>query len=100
MQKKNNLALERRRQELEMETEFYLKRVQVIGADNLRHIACAGVERDVRMLKALNLKSTLITDGKTPINLLDATAGLIGQTSGIIHNAALPETPEETARSD
>ncbi|KAL5109524.1 Major vault protein [Taenia crassiceps] len=100
VQKKNDLALERRRQELEMETEFYLKRVQAIGSENLRHIACAGVERDVRMLKALNLKSTLITDGKMPINLLDATAGLIGQTSGIVHNAALSDAPEETAPTD
>ncbi|CDI97635.1 major vault protein [Echinococcus multilocularis] len=100
VQKKNDLALERRRQELEMETEFYLKRVQAIGSENLRHIACSGVERDVRMLKALNLKSTLITDGKTPINLLDATAGLIGQTSGIVHNAALCDASEETGHTD
>ena len=30
------------------------------------------------MLKALGLKSTLITDGKTPINLFNTAEGLIG----------------------
>ncbi len=84
-QKKNELELQRRRQEIELETEFYLKRVQAIGAENLRYIACAGPDRDVRMLKALNLKSTLITDGRTPVNLLDATTGLIGQAVSTVH---------------
>uniref|UniRef100_A0A0R3T9X5 Major vault protein n=1 Tax=Rodentolepis nana TaxID=102285 RepID=A0A0R3T9X5_RODNA len=92
--KKNEIFLQRRRQELEMETDFYLKRVAAIGSENLRDIACSGAERDVRMLKALNLKSTLITDGKTPVNLLDATAGLIGQTTGGVFNTPIVEHPD------
>ncbi|KAM7535795.1 hypothetical protein Aperf_G00000089257 [Anoplocephala perfoliata] len=84
LKKKNELELQRRHEELEMETEFYLRRVEAIGSENLKEIACSGAERDVRMLKALNLRSTLITDGRSPVNLLDATAGLIGQTTGAI----------------
>ena len=95
LQRKNELLLQRRRQELEMETEFYLKRVEAVGSDNLRLIACSGAERDVRMLKALNLKSTLITDGKAPINLLDTTAGLIGQAANAIHGTGAPEAMED-----
>ena len=78
-----------------METEFYLKRVEAVGPDNLRLIACSGAERDVRMLKALNLKSALITDGKVPINLLDATASLIGQAANTVHGSGIPEAMED-----
>nr|VZI33292.1 unnamed protein product [Spirometra erinaceieuropaei] len=85
IQKKNQLNLERKKQDVEIETAYFLKRVEALGAENLRHIACAGPERDVRMLRALNLKSTLITDGRSPVNLLDATSGLIGQARSAIH---------------
>ncbi|BHF73130.1 hypothetical protein SprV_0401620600 [Sparganum proliferum] len=85
IQKKNQLNLERKKQDVEIETSYFLKRVEALGAENLRHIACAGPERDVRMLRALNLKSTLITDGRSPVNLLDATSGLIGQARSTIH---------------
>ncbi|VDD79631.1 unnamed protein product [Mesocestoides corti] len=91
VEKKNELELQRKRQLFELETEFYLKRVQAIGADNLSKIACAGPERDVRMLRALNLRSTLITDGRTPINLLGATTGLIGQAESVVHGSGLPD---------
>ncbi|KAL7061320.1 hypothetical protein AAHC03_010079 [Spirometra sp. Aus1] len=85
IQKKNQLNLERKKQDVEIETAYFLKRVEALGAENLRRIACAGPERDVRMLRALNLKSTLITDGRSPVNLLDATSGLIGQARSAIH---------------
>ncbi|BHF73129.1 hypothetical protein SprV_0401620500 [Sparganum proliferum] len=85
IQKKNQLNLECKKQDVEIETSYFLKRVEALGAENLRHIACAGPERDVRMLRALNLKSTLITDGRSPVNLLDATSGLIGQARSTIH---------------
>ncbi|KAM7535706.1 hypothetical protein Aperf_G00000089290 [Anoplocephala perfoliata] len=96
LKKKNELELQRRHEELEMETEFYLKRVEAIGSENLKEIACSGAERDVRMLKALNLRSTLITDGRSPVNLLDATAGLIGQTTRSVLSGPIVETPDET----
>uniref|UniRef100_A0A183TDH6 Major vault protein n=1 Tax=Schistocephalus solidus TaxID=70667 RepID=A0A183TDH6_SCHSO len=85
IQKKGHLNLECKMRDVEIETAYFLKRVQALGAENLRHIACAGPERDVRMLRALNLKSTLITDGRSPVNLLDATTGLIGQARSTVH---------------
>ncbi|KAL7061155.1 hypothetical protein AAHC03_09520 [Spirometra sp. Aus1] len=87
LQKKNQLDLERRRQDVEIDTAYFLKRVEALGAGNLRHIACALPERDVRMLRALNLRSTLITDGRSPVNLLDATSGLIGQAVTAVHSS-------------
>ncbi|KAL7061312.1 hypothetical protein AAHC03_010076 [Spirometra sp. Aus1] len=107
IQKKNQLNLERKKQDVEIETAYFLKRVEALGAENLRHIACAGPERDVRMLRALNLKSTLITDGRSPVNLLDATSGLIGQARSAIHVrqpedevVAAPEPATEEADND
>ena len=41
------------------------------------------------MLKSLGLKSTLITDGKTPINLFNTAQGLIG---GALTGQDIPTT--------
>ena len=35
-------------------------------------------DHQVRMLQSLGLTSTLITDGRTPINLLNTANGLLG----------------------
>jgi major vault protein len=52
--------------------------VNAIGTQTLQAIAIAGPDLQVRMLQALGLKSTLITDGSNPINLLETAQGLIG----------------------
>ena len=52
--------------------------VEAIGRETLVSISKAGPEMQVRMLQALGLKSTLITDGSSPINLFDTANGLIG----------------------
>ncbi|VDN13694.1 unnamed protein product, partial [Dibothriocephalus latus] len=50
--------------------------------------------------------ATLITDGRTPVNLLDATSGLIGQARSAVHvpqpegQVALPEPTTEEADDD
>ena len=45
------------------------------------------------MLQALGLKSTLITDGKTPLNLFTTAQGFIGATSSVSGDA-LPPLPK------
>jgi major vault protein len=52
--------------------------VESIGASTLRDIATAGPEMQLKMLQALGLQSTLITDGSNPINLFNTANGLIG----------------------
>ena len=52
--------------------------VDAIGKETLVSISMAGPEMQVKLLQALGLKSTLITDGSTPINLFDTANGLIG----------------------
>lgn len=58
--------------------------VGAVGSDTLRAIAVAGPEMQVKLLQSLGLKSTLITDGHSPINLFNTAHGLIG--------GALPST--------
>jgi major vault protein len=41
-------------------------------------MAKAGPEAQAKLLGGLGIKSTLITDGKSPINLFQTAQGLIG----------------------
>jgi len=46
--------------------------------NTIRSIAQAGPEMQANLLKGLGLKSFLITDGNSPINLFNTAKGLIG----------------------
>ena len=52
--------------------------VKAIGADTIKAIAISGPEMQVKLLQGLGLKSTLITDGSSPINLFNTAQGLLG----------------------
>ena len=47
----------------------------------------------VKMLKALGLQSTLITDGSSPINLFNTAHGLIGGALNSSGPPAMLQTP-------
>ena len=51
--------------------------VEAIGTSTLHTIATAGPDLQVKMMQALGLKSTLLTDGSNPINLFQTAQGLI-----------------------
>jgi major vault protein len=53
--------------------------VKSIGADTIRSMAEAGPAMQAKLLAGLGLKSFLITDGNSPINLFNTASGLIGQ---------------------
>lgn len=61
-----------------IETSKFKDMVDAIGASTIASIATAGPEMQVKMLQALGLKSTLITDGSSPINLFNTAHGLLG----------------------
>jgi len=61
-----------------IETDKFQNMVSSIGADTIQAIATAGPEMQVKLLQSLGLKSTLITDGSSPINLFSTAQGLIG----------------------
>jgi major vault protein len=61
-----------------IEVNKFKNMVDAIGAPVLQAIATAGPDLQVRMLQALGLQSTLITDGSNPVNLFTTAQGLIG----------------------
>ncbi|XP_008328612.1 major vault protein [Cynoglossus semilaevis] len=62
----------------QIESQRFSQLVQSLGSDTLKEMARAGPELQVKMLQALGLKSTLITDGSSPINLFTTASGLLG----------------------
>lgn len=94
---KSSLAEQKQRQQMELEhqnklTEIDIKRardlatietakfaevVSAIGPNTIRAIAQAGPEMQAKLLSGLGLKSLMITDGNSPINLFNTAAGLV-----------------------
>ena len=74
----NELDLAKSRETSDIETTKFKNMVDAIGSSTLQAIATAGPDMQVRMLQALGMKSTVITDGNTPINLFNTAQGLIG----------------------
>ena len=52
--------------------------VEAIGRETIRDMANAGPATQAKLLAGLGIKSTLITDGNSPINLFTTANGLIG----------------------
>jgi len=80
--KRNRMELERSSEEATIEVSKFRQMVESIGQNTLLAMATAGPDLQVRMLQSLGLKSTLITDGSSPINLFNTASGLIGEISG------------------
>ncbi|XP_070703289.1 major vault protein [Pempheris klunzingeri] len=84
-QQMDNLEVEKQKRLALIESEGFSKVVECVGSDTLKEIARAGPELQVKMLQALGLKSTLITDGSSPINLFTTANGLLGALPGQSH---------------
>jgi len=77
LQQINDLEIDRAQQLAKIETGKFKEIVGAIGAETIQSIAEAGPEMQIKLLKALGLKSFLITDGNSPINLFNSGNGLI-----------------------
>ncbi|XP_043955654.1 major vault protein [Gambusia affinis] len=82
--KKELDALEVDKQErlAQLDSQRFRQMMESLGSDTLKEIARAGPELQVKMLQSLGLKSTLITDGSSPINLFTTANGLLGALPG------------------
>lgn len=78
IQKQNDLEVKKLQELAKIEEEKFASMVRAIGADTLKSIAVAGPETQVKLLQGLGISSTLITDGKSPINLFNTAQGLVG----------------------
>uniref|UniRef100_A0A8C2WG80 Major vault protein n=1 Tax=Cyclopterus lumpus TaxID=8103 RepID=A0A8C2WG80_CYCLU len=79
------LEVDKQKNLAHIESQRFSQLVESMGRDTLTEIARAGPELQVKMLQALGLKSTLITDGSSPINLFTTANGLLGSLSGQGH---------------
>jgi len=78
IKEKNTVEISKETQLTDIEVNKFKKMVESIGATTLKEIATSGPETQLKMLQALGLQSTLITDGSNPINLFNTANGLIG----------------------
>merc|ERR1711915_72418 len=74
----NNLEVEKAEKMAKIETDKFNKMVASLGKETIQAMANGPQEHQVKMLQSLGLSSTLITDGRTPINLLNTAGGLLG----------------------
>jgi len=74
----NKLEIDKAEKMAKIETEKFHQMVTALGTETIRAMAAGPQEQQVKMLQSLGLKSTLITDGRTPINLLNTANGLMG----------------------
>ncbi|XP_063468004.1 major vault protein isoform X2 [Symphalangus syndactylus] len=72
------LEVSKAQQLAEVEVKKFKQMTEAIGPSTIRDLAVAGPEMQVKLLQSLGLKSTLITDGSTPINLFNTAFGLLG----------------------
>jgi len=61
-----------------IETEKFASIVKAISPQTIQAIAQAGPELQAKLLQSLGIKSLMITDGKSPINLFSTAHGIIG----------------------
>lgn len=73
----NRLEIDKAESMARIESEKFNQMVSTLGRETLSAIASGPQDQQVRMLQSLGLQSTLITDGRTPINLLNTAAGFI-----------------------
>jgi len=75
--KMNEVKAQHEERMSKIESEKFKKMISAIGADTLQAIAQAGPELQAKLLSGLGIKSTLIVDGKNPLNLFSTAKGLI-----------------------
>jgi major vault protein len=73
----NELEIARARDLATIESSKFKRIVSAIGSNTLKEIANAGPALQLSLLKGLGLKSFIITDGSSPINLFNSAGGLI-----------------------
>jgi len=75
----NQLEIQKASELAEIESEKFSSIVDAIGADTIKAMAESGPAQQAKLLEGLGLKSFLITDGNSPINLFNTAKGLFGQ---------------------
>jgi len=75
----NNLEINKARDLAKIEADKFKSIIEAVGPDMIEAVATAGPTHQVELLNSLGLKSFMVTDGNSPINLFNAAQGLLGQ---------------------
>ncbi|TMW66220.1 hypothetical protein Poli38472_003985 [Pythium oligandrum] len=75
----SEVEVHKKRELMSIEADKFQQMVDSIGKATLVEMARVGPETQVKMLEALGLNGYLITDGKSPVNLVGAAEGLISK---------------------
>ena len=75
------LEIEKARKLADIESEKFTKTISALGPETIVAIARAGPEMQAKLLQGLGVSSMLITDGNSPINLLNTAEGLVSATT-------------------
>jgi major vault protein len=78
----NKLEIEKSQSLSDIEAVKFKEIVDAIGAKTIAAIARSGPEMQAKLLKGLGLKSLMITDGHSPINLFNTAQGLVAPGFG------------------
>jgi len=73
----NEMEIEKASQMAAIETGKFQKCVGSVGRDTIAAMARAGPEMQAKLLKGLGLQGYLMTDGQSPINLMNAASSLV-----------------------
>jgi len=79
----NNIEVEKAEKMAKIETDKFNQMVAALGKETIQAMASGPQDHQVKMLQSLGLSSTLITDGRTPINLLNTAGGLLGNMAQV-----------------
>lgn len=74
----DKLEIHKTKQLAEIESNKFKAIIASIGPETISSIARAGPELQAKLLQGLGLKSMMITDGHSPINLFNTANGLLG----------------------
>jgi len=74
----NKLEISKATALADIEADKFKAIVDSISTKTLQNIANSGPLMQQQMLKSLGLKSFMITDGTTPINLFNTAGGVVG----------------------
>ncbi|CAF2935577.1 unnamed protein product [Rotaria sp. Silwood2] len=85
----SELEIEKTKRITNIEIEEFKEHVAAIGSQTIQAMATSGPDNQVKLLQALGIKSTLITDGHSPINLFNTAVDLIGGSSNS-HQGTFP----------
>ncbi|KAL3864069.1 hypothetical protein ACJMK2_005775 [Sinanodonta woodiana] len=75
----NSLEIAKTKKMADIEVKRFSDMVKALGVKTIEAMAIAGPEAQMKLLASLGIESTLITDGKSPINLFNTANGLVGK---------------------